>query len=128
MIANKEIPSSTIYETENVIAILDLSQAGKGHSLIMPKKHYENILDVDSNTLKEMIEVTQKVAKAIDKTYRPDGLNILNNCKEYAGQSVMHIHFHVIPRYKGDNIKFEMVNNENKFDLNKIKEEIKNNI
>ncbi len=99
MIANHEINSSVIYEDDQVIAFLDLSQVTKGHTLVVPKKHYANILECDSETLAHLIQVTQMLAKRIMERCQAKGINILNNCNEIAGQSVMHLHFHIIPRY-----------------------------
>lgn len=107
-IINKEIPSSTIYEDDKVIAFLDLSQTTKGHTLVVPKKHYENILECDEETLAHLIKVTQKLAKHITQKLDAKGVNILNNCNEVAGQTVMHLHFHIIPRYsENDAIQIE---------------------
>jgi histidine triad (HIT) family protein len=102
-IINGEIPSKKIYEDNDVLAILDLSQIGKGHTLVLPKAHYENILDIPNDIYSKVMEKAKYLANVINKTYNPDGLNILNNCKEAAGQSVMHFHVHIIPRYDSDN-------------------------
>ena len=102
MIGKGEIPSQTVYENEYVRAFLDLSQAGKGHTLVVPKKHADTLLDLDEATYLELMKAVHLVAKAVDKAFAPDGINILNNCKEAAGQSVMHAHVHIIPRYKDD--------------------------
>lgn len=99
MIANHEINSSIIYEDEQVVAFLDLSQVTKGHTLVVPKKHYENVLECDPETLGHVIKVTQMLSKRIMERTQAKGVNILNNCNEVAGQSVMHMHFHIIPRY-----------------------------
>ena len=99
MIANHEINSSIIYEDEQVVAFLDLSQVTKGHTLVVPKKHYENVLECDPETLGHVIKVTQMLSKRIMERMNAKGVNILNNCNEVAGQSVMHMHFHIIPRY-----------------------------
>lgn len=128
MIGKGEIPSQTVYENEYVRAFLDLSQAGKGHTLVVPKKHADTLLDLDETTYLELMKAVQLVAKAVDKAFAPDGINILNNCKEAAGQSVMHAHVHIIPRYKDDKISFHLVNNENKYDLKEIANKIKENI
>lgn len=101
-ISAHEIPSSVIYEDESVIAFLDLSQVTKGHTLVVPKKHYANILECDPDTLAHLIQVTQMLAKRIMERCNAKGVNILNNCHEAAGQSVMHLHFHIIPRYSGE--------------------------
>lgn len=127
-IINKEIPSSIVYENDNVIAILDLSQANEGHTLVMPKAHYDNMLETNPKVFSEVMEVTQKLAKAIDKTFKPDGINILNNTKEAAGQSVMHTHVHIIPRFKGDKINITFSDNQGKFDLNKVRDKIISNL
>ena len=128
MIANKQINSSVVYETEDVIAILDLSQANEGHTLVMPKAHFENILDLDQVTYTHLMEAVRLVTHAIEKTFKPEGINILNNCKEAAGQTVMHTHIHIIPRYKNDGLKFEFVDNNGKFDLNMVCAKIKENL
>lgn len=111
MIANHEINSSIIYEDEQVVAFLDLSQVTKGHTLVVPKKHYENVLECDSETLGHVIKITQILSKRIMERMNAKGVNILNNCNEVAGQSVMHMHFHIIPRYS-ENDAIEIKFNE----------------
>ena len=99
MIANHEINSSIIYEDDKVAAFLDLSQVTKGHTLVVPKKHYANLIEADPEDLAHVIKVTQMLAKRIMERCGALGVNILNNCNEVAGQTVMHVHFHIIPRY-----------------------------
>lgn len=111
MIANHEINSSIIYEDEKVVAFLDLSQVTKGHTLVVPKKHYANILECDSEDLAHVIKVTQMLSKRIMERCGALGVNILNNCNEAAGQTVMHVHFHIIPRYS-ENDAIEIKFNE----------------
>ena len=116
MIANHEINSSIIYEDEQVVAFLDLSQVTKGHTLVVPKKHYENVLECDPETLGHVIKVTQMLSKRIMERTHAKGVNILNNCNEVAGQSVMHMHFHIIPRYSDSDaieIKFNESEKQN---------------
>lgn len=98
-IANHEMNSSLIYEDDTVAAFLDLSQVTKGHTLVVPKKHVENVLECDSETLAHLIQVTQMLAQRIVERCEAKGVNILTNCNSVAGQSVMHLHFHIIPRY-----------------------------
>ncbi|MEO2154527.1 MAG: HIT family protein [Nanoarchaeota archaeon] len=98
-IVRGEIPSYKIFENEKVIAILDIRPANKGHILVIPKEHYENIFDISEESLVEVIKVARKLAK-IFMDY--DGLNLLQNNKEQAGQVVKHFHLHIIPRIKGD--------------------------
>ena len=111
MIANHEINSSIIYEDEQVVAFLDLSQVTKGHTLVVPKKHYENVLECDPETLGHVIKITQMLSKRIMERMNAKGVIILNNCNEVAGQSVMHMHFHIIPRYS-ENDAIEIKFNE----------------
>ena len=119
-----EIPSKKIYEDDNVLAILDISQATKGHTLIMPKKHYDNLLEIPDEELKNVMVVAKKVAKKINEVYKPKGINLLNNCGEAAGQSVMHFHTHILPRYEDDDIEMKFENHMDKYDLDKIRKEI----
>ncbi len=124
-IINNEIPSKKVYEDEDVLAILDISQANKGHTLVMPKKHYENILDIDNNIYLKVMEVAKKVALKQKQALNCEGINLLNNCGEVAGQSVMHFHVHLIPRNKEDEIKFQFKDNSNKFDLDEVLKMVK---
>jgi len=96
------IPSAKIYEDDTVLAILDISQVTEGHCLVMPKHHYANIFECDQATLQHLIVVTQKLAQTICTRLGAKGCNILNNTNEVAGQSVPHLHFHIIPRYGDD--------------------------
>ncbi|WP_226038029.1 HIT family protein [Aquibacillus saliphilus] len=102
-IANGDIPSAKVYEDDYVYAFLDISQVTKGHTLIIPKTHVKDIYDTPSDVAAELFKRVPKLANAIKKVYQPIGLNILNNNEEPAGQSVFHLHLHLIPRYgKGD--------------------------
>ena len=98
-IINGEIPSSKVYEDDEVLAILDLSQVTKGHTLVMPKKHYANILEIPADELAHLIQKVQMIAKKVTTKLNAKGFNILVNTNEVAGQTVMHLHFHIIPRY-----------------------------
>lgn len=119
-IINNEIPSTKVYEDEDVFAFLDLSQATYGHTLVVPKKHYTNILEVDSKTLSKTMDTVQMLCKHYLKTLSCEGFNILNNCNEIAGQTVMHFHIHIIPRYKDDTMELEMPNNQGKYNFDEI--------
>lgn len=106
-IANKDIPSKIIYEDEFVIGILDISQATKGHTLIIPKQHCENILECPSDVLNHVSNAISIVGKHLVKTLDAEGLNVLSNVGEVAGQTIMHFHVHLIPRYH-DNDGFSL--------------------
>ncbi|UOC12440.1 HIT family protein [Staphylococcus agnetis] len=101
-IIDGEIPSFKVYENDHVYAFLDISQLSKGHTLLIPKKPSSNIYETDAETMKHIGEALPIVANAIKAAFNPDGLNIVQNNGEYASQSVFHIHFHLIPRYKND--------------------------
>lgn len=125
IIAN-EIPSSKVYEDENVLAILDLSQTTKGHTIVMPKKHYANILEIPEDELAYLIQKVQEIAKNLINKLNAKGFNVIVNTNEAAGQSVMHLHIHIIPRYdENDGLKVEYIAND-KADLEAVLREIKN--
>lgn len=98
-----EIPSYTIYEDETVKAFLDITPKSNGHTLIIPKKHFENIYDMDAETLKQIEMASQKVAKMLKEKLNCKGITRVQN-NEY-GQEVKHYHMHLIPRYENDNLK-----------------------
>ena len=127
-IINGDIPSAKIYEDEDVLAILDLSQATKGHTLVLSKKHFDNLLEIDDYDYLKVMATAKELAKAIVKTFNAKGVNILNNCGEAAGQTIMHFHVHIIPRYENDDLKIDFVDHQGKYDLNELKEEIVKNI
>ena len=101
-IANGEIPSATVYEDDSFRVILDLNQAIKGHMLILPKEHFANLYELPEETAAAAMRLAKKLAMAAKDTMDIDGLNLLQNNGEAAGQSVMHFHLHVLPRVKGD--------------------------
>ncbi len=124
IIAGK-IPSSKVYEDDDVLAILDVSQVTYGHTLVMPKKHYANILESDEDTVVKCSKVISRLSKQIVKNTGAVGCNVLNNCGEVAGQTVPHLHFHIIPRYSDkDCVSFEFKESE-KQDLNEVLEKVK---
>lgn len=107
-IIDGEIPSSKVYEDDQVIAILDISQATKGHTLVMPKKHYKDFLSVPKDLMHQIMDVAQRIGQAEIAVLGAKGVNILTNVGECAGQSVPHFHVHVIPRYVGGEGGFQI--------------------
>ena len=103
-IANGEIPSATIYEDENARVILDIAPAAKGHAILLVKKHVANIFELDAETAAKIFAVVPKVATAIKEELGCDGMNILQNNGEAAGQTVFHLHIHFIPRWNNDTV------------------------
>ncbi|WP_273126493.1 HIT family protein [Bacillus weihaiensis] len=102
-IVNGDIPAAKVFENEHVVAFLDISQVTKGHTLVIPKVHMENIYELTPEIASKLFEVVPKISTAIKNQFNPVGLNLLNNNGEHAGQSVFHYHIHIVPRYgKGD--------------------------
>lgn len=102
-ILNGDIPSRKIYEDDNVLAFLDITQATKGHTLIIPKEHIKNVYELDSETAANLFSVVPKISRALKKAFNPIGLNIINN-NEAPLQAVYHYHLHLIPRYENDGV------------------------
>ncbi|MDO5564346.1 MAG: HIT family protein [Eubacteriales bacterium] len=98
-IINGNIPSYKIYEDEDFISFLDIAPATKGHVLIVPKKHMENLIDMDDELLKKVLILSKKIVKALKKVYSFNDFNIIQNNGELSGQTVNHFHLHIIPRY-----------------------------
>ncbi len=104
-IAKGEIPSATIYESNDFKCILDVAPANKGHALIIPKEHSDNIFELDAEMAAKVFSFATVAARAIKEETGCDGLNIVQNNGEVAGQTVNHFHMHIIPRFKGDEVK-----------------------
>jgi histidine triad (HIT) family protein len=100
-----EIPSACVYEDEDFKVIMDIFPAAKGHVIILPKKHSTDLYELDDETTARALMVARKVAKAMKAELHCDGINLLQNNGEAAGQTVFHFHMHLIPRYKDDQIK-----------------------
>ena len=101
-IANGEIPSKTIYEDDDFRVILDLGPATKGHALILPKEHSANLFELPEETAGRAMKLAKKLGEQMVTNLKADGLNIVQNNGETAGQTVKHFHLHLIPRYKDD--------------------------
>ena len=124
-IISGEFNSSKIYEDEKVLAILDLSQATYGHTLVMPKEHYENIFDLDTETAKHLFSVVKKICIHYQEVLpNLKGINLLNNNGSVAGQTVMHYHMHILPRYEDDDLE-NMHFTEHKLNLSEICDKLK---
>lgn len=101
-IANGEIPSRTVYEDDHFRVILDNGPATRGHALILPKDHYADLSEIPEERAAEAMKVAKKVSALLVKQLHADGLNVVQNNGEVAGQTVRHFHIHLIPRYKND--------------------------
>lgn len=124
-IAAKEIPGKVVYEDDTCIAFLDLSQTTNGHTLVIPKEHYDSFLEADPEVMAHCMKVAQKLANKIVENMHAKGYNILTNAKEVAGQTVHHFHIHIIPRYEeNDPIKIEFTDRSSVVNLDDIYNEI----
>ena len=103
-LANGVIPTNSLYEDDVVKVIFDAGPASSGHVLILPKEHFDNVYSLDDDTAAHIFQVAVKVAKALKEGLNLEGLNIVQNNGEIAGQTVFHFHMHIIPRYKGDTV------------------------
>lgn len=103
-IAAGEIPSATIYENEEFRVILDVGPAAKGHMLVLPKEHYTDICDMPEELTGKAFIVAKRMAEKMEKVLGCEGINIVQNNHEAAGQTVFHFHIHLIPRNKKDQV------------------------
>ena len=103
-LANGVIPTNSLYEDDVVKVIFDAGPASLGHVLILPKEHFDNVYALDDDTAAHVFQVAVKVAKALKEGLNLEGLNIVQNNGEIAGQTVFHFNMHIIPRYKGDTV------------------------
>ena len=128
-IIDGEIPCYKLYEDDEVLAFLDISQVTKGHALVISKKHFENFLSTPQEVMHKVMDVAQRIGQVDIKLLGAKGVNILSNCYPAAGQSVMHFHVHVIPRYEeGEGFKIEMKNNADGLNLPALAGQIKENL
>lgn len=102
-LANGVIPTNSIYEDDKFNVILDMGPATKGHALILPKQHADNLFELDDETAACAMKLAKMLGKKLVDKLGADGLNVVQNNGETAGQTVMHYHLHLIPRYKDDN-------------------------
>lgn len=105
-----EIPTTKLYDDEDLVVIMDAYPSSVGHCLIIPKKHCDDIFDMDKIVATKIFPLASKMAKSIKKSLKCDGINILQNSGEAAGQTVSHFHVHIIPRYKNDNVTIKWDN------------------
>ncbi len=104
-IASNEAPSEKIYENGKVLSFLSIGPVNKGHALVIPKEHYENIFDIPEELLKNVIVAAKKVAKAVMESTGAEGISISQSNHHAGGQVVFHIHFHIMPRYRNDGLR-----------------------
>ncbi|MDD5696624.1 MAG: HIT family protein [Candidatus Pacebacteria bacterium] len=105
-IANKEVSCYKIYEDDLVLAFLDINPVVSGHVLVIPKKHFENIFDIDEECLERIIMVARQISIKMKESLNVEGVNLYQANGPVAGQTVFHFHLHVLPRIPGDDLNF----------------------
>lgn len=108
-ISSGDIPSFDIYEDDMVKVFLDLKPVSKGHILVIPKKHYENVFDCPEDVLSHIIKITKKMSILCKEKLGATAVNIFNNSGKDANQEVFHLHFHIVPKYEGDGLKLTFI-------------------
>ena len=103
-IVRNEVPASFVYQDEKVVAFLDIKPANEGHTLVIPRKHYENIYEVPDGEVMQVFKVAKKMAIAVKKAINAEGITIAQQNGRAANQDVFHLHVHVIPRYAGQRL------------------------
>lgn len=103
-IVGGDIPSHKVYEDEHVFAFLDIHPVQPGHTLVIPKEHSGNIFEIGEENWVQVQRAVHRIAKAVEDAAHADGLGLRMNNREHGGQSVHHVHIHLIPRFKGDNL------------------------
>ncbi|MDE7169234.1 MAG: HIT family protein [Mucispirillum sp.] len=107
-IVKGEIPSSKVYEDDDILAFMDINPIARGHTLVIPKAHCRNALDTPAETGVKIYPAVTKIANAVKKAYNADGINIMQFNEPAAGQEVYHSHIHIIPRYENDQLGIVM--------------------
>lgn len=118
-IVKGEIPSTKVYEDADFIAFLDIQPQSKGHTLIVPKLHYANLYELPDELAAKVLPLAKKLSLRLNEKFKPQGLNAMQNNGEIAGQTVMHYHLHLVPRYTKAHIEKDMR------DLAKIAQQIR---
>lgn len=106
-IARGDAPARIVHDDERTLAFMDLFPLTRGHALVIPKVHSDNIFDADPDDAAAVMRTAQKVAQASQAAFAPDGLNLLQTNGAAAMQTVFHLHVHVLPRYVGDGFKVD---------------------
>lgn len=124
-LANGEIPTNAIYEDENFKVVMDINPASKGHCIILPKTHAKNLLELPEEYCEKIMLVAKKCSKVLMEVLHCDGINVLQNNGEAAGQTEFHLHVHLIPRYEGDKVHIKLAEHSEVFDLEALAVEIR---
>jgi histidine triad (HIT) family protein len=129
-IAAGEIPCSKVFEDDTTLAFMDIAPLGKGHVLVIPKNHFDNILEIDEETYGRLFSVICRIAKAVGASISPDGMTVMQLNGKASDQVVPHLHIHIVPRWTGDGLRisaWESVSGDMK-DISRNAESIKSNL
>ena len=103
-IVSGEINSEKVYEDDSIIAFLDIFPAAPGHTLVIPKNHFDTLNNTPDSILAQLISVAKKASRAVTRAFNADGVNLFQNNGEVAGQIIHHVHFHIVPRFANDSL------------------------
>jgi len=98
-------PAAVVHDDDDTLAFMDINPVSRGHVLVVPKKHYRNLYDVDPEAAAAVMRTTVHVARAVRAALQPDGMNLFQSNERAAFQSVFHFHVHIIPRWIGDELR-----------------------
>lgn len=101
-IVNREIPAEVVYETEHTLAFFPLEPATRGHTMVIPKRHIENFLELSPEDIPELGTSVLRVGRALRAVLKPEGMNLISSVGEVATQTIMHLHVHLVPRWGDD--------------------------
>lgn len=127
-IVRGESPAQKVYKTEDVLAFLDINPITDGHTLVIPKEHYQDILQIPMPVLEKTMEGAKKIAEELQKALDAGGVNILHNSGSVAQQEVSHFHFHIIPRYRKDKINIFPGRKGNQEKIDSVAKEMKEHL
>ena len=127
-IINREIPANIVYENGKVLAFLDINPINRGHTLIVPKKHYGDVYDITEDYLRETVAAAKKISEAVKRGLGAEGVNILHASGEAAQQSVFHFHIHLVPRYEDDGLNTWPKSDYKEEDFEKVAGEIRSEL
>ena len=131
-IVDKETPAKIVYEDNNFLAFLDIQPKVLGHTLVITKKPYKNILEIPDEINGKYMNIIKKISNAVKKATDADGFNLIMNNESAAGQQIFHAHMHIIPRFKNDNIDMNQGTGHKKYssekEIENYRKKIKENI
>ncbi len=122
------LPADKVYEDEKVSAFLDINPANDGHTLLVPKKHYENIFEIPEDELGNLHSLSKKISLAVKSATNADGINIGQSNGKAANQEVPHLHVHIIPRFSNDGIMLGLMRKGDRNNFKDVAEKIRNRI